>query len=269
MQRSRLMSFQLRFVAILILSVLTIPAHADGVSGSAGGANSTSADSQLETCAEPLGTLAVHEDQQSTWWHSYYRRYPTLGSTTPLLRLMVQQSNCFVVVERGKAMKEVMGERQLEAAGETREGSNFGKGQMVAADYTISPEIQVSEETGGAKGKLFGKLGGAGDLLDSVAGKLKRDEASTTLLLIDNRSSVQIAAAQGTSKKFSFGAGFGIFNKGGSGGSASAFTKTPEGKVIAAAFANSYNNMVKALRNYKVQNVEGGLGKGGKLGVGE
>jgi curli biogenesis system outer membrane secretion channel CsgG len=181
---------------------------------------------------------------------------------------MVQQSNCFVVVERSKAMKEVMGERKLEAAGETREGSNFGKGQMVAADFTMSPEIQVSEETGGAKGKLFGKLGGAGDLLDSVAGKLKRDEASTTLLLIDNRSSVQIAAAQGTAKKFSFGAGLGIFGSQG-GGIASAFTKTPEGKVIAAAFANSYNNLVQALRNYKVQNVEGGLGKGGKLGVGE
>ncbi|MFK7815505.1 MAG: CsgG/HfaB family protein [Gammaproteobacteria bacterium] len=268
MRMFRHKSFLLGSFFLSIIAISIMPAHADGVSGSAGGANSTGADSQLETCAEPLGTLAVHEDQRSDWWHRYYRRYPTLGSTTPLLRLMVQQSNCFVVVERGKAMKEVMGERELEAAGETREGSNFGKGQMVAADFTMSPEIQVSEETGGAKGKLWGKLGGAGDILDSVAGKLKRDEASTTLLLIDNRSSVQIAAAQGTAKKFSFGVGLGIFGSQG-GGAASAFTKTPEGKVIAAAFANSYNNMVKALRNYKVQNVDGGLGKGGKLGVGE
>ena len=52
-------------------------------------------------------------------------------------------------------------------------------------------------------------------------------------------------------------------------GAAGAFTKTPEGKVIAAAFANSYNNMVRSLRNYKAQTVEGGLGKGGKLVVGE
>ncbi len=200
MHMSRSGLFLLNGFIFSMLVIFALPAYADGVSGSAGGANTSGADSQLESCAEPLGTLAVHEDQHSTWWHSYYRRYPTLGSTTPLLRLMVQQSNCFVVVERGKAMKEVMGERELEAAGETREGSNFGKGQMVAADYTMSPEIQVSEETGKAKGKLFGKLGGAGDLLDSVARKLKRNEASTTLLLIDNRSSVQIAAAQGTSK---------------------------------------------------------------------
>lgn len=267
MQMSRFKSFQMGFLGFLVLSLFT-PVHADGVSGSAGGANSSGADSQLESCSEPLGTLAVHEDQNSTWWHSYYRRYPTLGSTTPILRLMAQQSNCFVVVERGKAMKEVMGERELETAGETREGSNFGKGQMVAADYTMSPEIQVSEETGGAAGGLLGKLGGAGSAIGGVIGKIKRDEASTTLLLIDNRSSVQIAAAQGTSKKFSFGAGAGIFGSSAA-GAAGAFTKTPEGKTIAAAFANSFNNMVIALRDYKAQTVEGGLGKGGKLEVGE
>jgi hypothetical protein len=45
------------------------------------------------------------------------------------------------------------------------------------------------------------------------------------------------------------------------------FTDTPEGKVITAAFADSYNQMVKALRNYKAQKVKGGLGKGGKLKV--
>jgi hypothetical protein len=45
--------------------------------------------------------------------------------------------------------------------------------------------------------------------------------------------------------------------------------KPPEGKTIAAAFADLYNNMVRALRNYKAQNVEGGLGEGGKLKIGE
>ena len=80
------------FLLISAMSISTV--FADGVSGSAAGGSTSGVDSQLESCAEPLGTLAVHEDQHSTWWHSYYRRYPTLGSTTPLLRLMVQQSNC-------------------------------------------------------------------------------------------------------------------------------------------------------------------------------
>ena len=38
-------------------------------------------------------------------------------------------------------------------------------------------------------------------------------------------------------------------------------TLTPEGKVISAAFMDSYNNMVKSLKNYKSQRVTGGLGR--------
>lgn len=257
-----------KFSLLLAVLIISMPAFADGVSGSAAGGSTQGADSQLETCSETLGTLAVHEDQNEPWWHTYYRRYPTLGSTVPLLRLMIQQSNCFVVVERGKALKNVMGERQLEASGETREGSNFGKGQMVAADFTMSPSIQLSENTGGLAGSVGGLFGEKGKLLGKLAGGLKKNEASTTLLLIDNRSSVQVSAANGNAKNFDFGAGLGIFGSRGA-GAANGYTKTPEGKTIAAAFADSYNHMVRALRNYKAQNVEGGLGKGGRLKIGE
>ena len=253
---------------VIFLSSLSSIALASGVSGSAAGGSSQGSDTQLESCSQTLGTLAVHEDHNEPWWHNYYRRYPTLGSTVPLLRLMIQQSNCFVVVERGKAMKNMMGERQLEAAGEMREGSSFGKGQMVAADYTMSPSIQFSENTGGLAGKAAGLFGSKAKILGDLAGGLKKNEASTTLLLIDNRSGVQVSAAIGSAEKFDYSAGVGIFGSRG-GGSADGYTRTPEGKVIAAAFADSYNNMVKALRNYKAQTVEGGLGKGGKLGIGE
>jgi hypothetical protein len=44
-------------------------------------------------------------------------------------------------------------------------------------------------------------------------------------------------------------------------------TKTPEGKVIASSFADAYNNLVRAAKNYKAQEVRGGLGAGGRLGV--
>ena len=118
---------------------------------------------------------------------------------------MIQQSNCFVVVERGKAMSNVMEERDLEAAGETREGSNFGKGQMVSADYTMSPSIQISENTGGEAGAIGGLLGNKGRILGGIAAKLKKNDASTTLLLIDNRSSVQVSAAQGNASNFDYG----------------------------------------------------------------
>ena len=47
---------------------------------------------------------------------------------------MIQQSNCFIVVERGRAFANMQGERALMAQGQTRAGSNMGGGQIVAAD---------------------------------------------------------------------------------------------------------------------------------------
>jgi curli biogenesis system outer membrane secretion channel CsgG len=211
----------------------------------------------------------MFEDKTLSWWHTYSARYPKLGSTIPVLRMMVQQSNCFVVVERGRAMNNMMQERALEQSGEMRSGSNFGKGQMVAADYTMNPSIQFAEKgTGGVGGTIGGLFGSAGRTIGGLAGGLKSNEAATTLLLIDNRSGVQIASSVGSAKNFDFDLFGGLFGTR-AGGSLGGFGDTPEGKVITAAFADSYNQMVKSLRNYKAQTVEGGLGKGGKLKVGE
>ena len=78
----------------------------------------------------------VVEDQNASWFQEL-RNYK-LGSTVPVIRMMIQQSNCFVVVERGGALQSINTERALQQSGEMRGGSNFGKGQMVAADYTMT-----------------------------------------------------------------------------------------------------------------------------------
>lgn len=254
--------------SIAALVTLSLPtSNSLAQSGSAGGANSNEANPKLEYCEEPLGTVGVDEDQRSTWWRSYYGRYPSLGSTVPVLRLMIQQSNCFVVVERGRSLNNVMAERRLEDSGELRSGSNFQKGQMVSADFTMSPSIQFSENTGGLGAAVGGFIKKKAPLLGGAVGKLKRKQAATTLLLVDNRSSVQIAASVGQAKRYNFGVGLAGFTRS-AGTALGGYTQTPEGKIIVAAFADSYNNMVKALRNYKAQEIDGGLGKGGKLKVG-
>jgi curli biogenesis system outer membrane secretion channel CsgG len=226
------------------------------------------AQNQLEHCNETLGTLAVIEDRNATWY--YHMQQYKVQSTVPLLRMLVQQSNCFVVVERGQAMNSMKQERSLDSSGETRQGSNFGKGQMVAADYALNPTIDFSaRDTGGISGALGGltsKLGSVGQVVGGVAGNLKFREASTMLTLVDNRSGVQLAAAQGSSSKTDFGAWGGVFGGGGA-AAGGGYTNTPEGKVIASAFADAYNNLVKAAKNYKAQEVRGGLGTGGRLGV--
>lgn len=231
------------------------------VAGSAAGSSSEGSDSRLEKCGQTLGTVSLDEDTSASWYHDLRRNQ--LGSTLPVLRLMIQQSNCFVIVERGRALGSVMRERELDASGEMRQGSNFQKGQMVAADYTMSPSVFFAGRTSGVNaGLLTGKLG----VLGAVAGNVKRNEAATTLLLIDNRSGVQIAAAEGTAGNFDFGF-FGAHFLSGLAGGGGGYASTPQGKVVVAAFADSYNQMVRSLRVYKAQTVQGGLGAGGRLGV--
>ncbi|HEX2933580.1 MAG TPA: CsgG/HfaB family protein [Candidatus Binatia bacterium] len=235
------------------------------VTGSAGGGNAQGAMAQLERCDQSLGTLAVLEDQNSPWYHRLTNEYK-LPSTVPLIRLLVQQSNCFVVVERGRGFAQLQNERALQQTGELRQGSNFGQGQIVAADYGMTPMITFSQGDTSGVGSALRVLPGYAGVLGSLAGGIKTREASTTLTLVDNRSGVQLAAAEGSAAATDFNAWGGVFGSGG-GGSLGGYTNTPEGKVLAGAFADAYNRLVTAVKNYKAQEVKGGLGTGGTLGV--
>jgi len=257
----------LAVAAMLPGCLATAPSMGGGnttVTGAAGGGTAAGNKSSLERCDESLGTLAMEEDVNAPWY-AQLRGYQ-LGSTIPVLRLMIQQSNCFVIVERGAGLAAMQRERQLIRGDEGRAGSNMGGGQMVAADYLMRPSIQFSGKTGGGGGGLAGLLPGALGTIGAVAGSVGVNEASTTLLLVDIRSGVQISAAEGSGKNFDFGF-FGSAFTGGLAGAGGGYSNTPRGKVVVAAFADSYNQMVKALRNYKAQTVRGGLGTGGRLGV--
>ena len=237
--------------------------------GAAGGASASGENTQLEKCASPLGTVSLVENEYAGWYTILRNEY-RLPPTANLLRLLIQQSNCFVVVERGAAgMRAMNRERELMGSGQMRGGSNFGGGQMVASDYGMSPEIIFSEgNTGGIGGALGGLIGGrGGGLLGAVAAGTKTREASTMLTLVDNRSGVQVAASEGSASKTDFG-GMGALFGGVAGGGLGGYQNTPQGKVITAAFMDAYNQMVRAVRNYRAQRVQGqGLGGGGRLGV--
>ena len=235
--------------------------------GSAGGATATGANSKLESCSTTLGTIRLDEQTSAGWYATYISRYGT-GSTLPVLRLLIQQSNCFIIVDRGRGLAAGNAERDLMRGAEGRAGSNVGTGQIAAADFTLIPEVIVSDR-GGSKGGLSGignLLGGKAALLGAVAGNFSSNEAGTVLTLIDNRSSVQLAAAEGYATNTDFGGMAQLFGSSGS-GAASAFTSTPQGKVLMASFADAYNKMVQSVRAYKAQTVKGGLGTGGTLGV--
>lgn len=236
------------------------------VSGSAGGSTSVDANSTLERCAEPFGTLAVDDGRQATWWGPFTAA-TQVTTIEPLLRLAVQQSNCFVITSIGNSRlnARLTGiTEQQRNSGEFRAGSNQQKGQRVAADYFLEPSIIINNSSvgsvAGAVGGLFGSVGSA------IGAGLNAKNSVVTLTLFDIRSQLQIGAAEGSSTATDFGAAAAAFGVRG-GGALGGFSQTPEGKATVAAFTDAYNNLVRALRNYEAQNVRGGLGTGGTLKV--
>ena len=202
------------------------------------------ADSNVEKCSRKLGVMAVAEPHGGWGYLSAYQ----LGSPEQLLRMMVQQSGCFDVVERGIAMQNIQQERSLAEGGELRGESNVGKGQMQAADFVMTPAVQIAaNNTGGVGGALAGgllnKFG-----LGGVAGGLKFKEASTSLVIADVRSSLQVASAEGKASKTDFDIG-GWGWTGAAFGAANGYTNTPEGKVIAASLLDNWNHIVVAIRD--------------------
>jgi curli biogenesis system outer membrane secretion channel CsgG len=213
----------------------------------AAGTSGSKGDNGLSHCDKPMGAVAVVEPQDYVMQSlSGYG----LQSPTQLIRLLIQQSNCFIVVERGIGMQNMMQERDLSGGGKMRAGSNMGGGQMVSADFILTPAVAFSQNNaGGMAGSLGGLLGGKAAILGAVAGGVKFKEAQTSMLIADARSGIQVAAAEGSSKKADLN--LGIFGGGGGGsgfGSAGGYANTAEGKVIAASFLNNYNQIVDVVR---------------------
>lgn len=243
------------------------------VTGAAAGGTSVGARDSLERCAEPLGTLAVDDGRDQVWWGAFVRE-TQVTTIEPMVRLVVQQSNCFLITAAGNQRLDsrLQGITAQQRGGDYRPGSNQQRGQRIAADYYLEPAILFAgSNTGGLAGGLGGVGGGWGGLAAGVVGAaMTTRSTSVTMSMFDIRSGAQIAASEGSSTSTDLGAtlaGLGVGTGGGGFGGLSAYSRTPQGRATVAAFVDSYNKMVVALRAYKVQEIRGGAGTGGRLGV--
>ncbi len=210
--------------------------------GSGGSNGDGTAGTQLTRCAQPIGTAALIEpDQQNL----ILLNQAQLPSPLPVVQLLMAQSNCFRVVERGAAIAAIEAEQR-------RSGKQV---RLEAADYMIKPNILFSNPNAGGYGGLAG-IGGifgpVGLLAGMVAGSIRIQEAQTTLALIDVGSGVQRAMAEGSAKVQDFGgaAGLGGFGSsiGGLGG-IGGYGNTAEGKLIVAALIDAHNKLVDIVGN--------------------
>jgi hypothetical protein len=206
---------------------------------------------QIPTCDKKIGTLSVKEPPNN-WWAEYH-----LDSPEALIKVMVSQSKCFTLVDRGKGLEAAQAERSLASSGDLRGGSNVGKGQMKAADYVLVPDIaNRNRNSGGTNigGAIAGLIpGGIGAALGGVS--LKSKTADVVLTLTDVRSTEQVALEQGHAKKTDLGwtgggAGFmGAFVAGG----ASSYANTEIGQVVMQAYLDAFTKMVSDIKQISPQ----------------
>ena len=200
-------------------------------------------EAEIPVCEKKYGTIAVVEPE-TKWWAAY-----NLGSPETVIKVFVNQSKCFTLVDRGKGMAAAQAERALASSGELRGRSNVGKGQVKAADYVMVPDLVSSNKNSGgnAIGGLLGGLigGGAGAVLGGI--NLKKKSADVVLTVTDVRSSEQVAMIEGHSTKtdLGWGAGGGVFGGGALvAGGASGYSDTEIGKVITLAYLEAYIKLV-------------------------
>ena len=211
----------------------------------------TNATQQIPQCARPIGVLAIVEPEEQ-WW-----RQLNLGSPEAIIKVFVQNSHCFTIVNRGRSMASRAMERAMADQGELQKGSNLGKGQVKAADYFLEPNIVTANNNSGgggigaAAGALGGLFGGAGRVIGGIAGgiNVKKGEANVTLSVVNARTTEEyVVEGYARKKDISWGAGGGAGWWGGfAAAGASGYQNTEIGQVIVLAYLDAYTKLVGQL----------------------
>jgi hypothetical protein len=203
-------------------------------------------EAEIPVCNHKIGTMAVHEPENH-WWEGL-----GLASPEAVIKVLVMKSQCFTLLDRGKGFEAAQQERALASGGDLRQGANVGKGQIIAADYVLVPDL-VSKNSnasntnvGGLLGGLVG--GGAGAIISGI--NISKKTADVVLTLTDVRSTAQVAMTEGHSSKsdvgFGVAGGWGGWGGGGALG-VSSYTNTEIGQVVILAYIDAYTQMVNQL----------------------
>jgi curli biogenesis system outer membrane secretion channel CsgG len=245
------------FLAGAALALISTQASAGILGGSqakpsSGRNEQTAGQAQIPQCSHKIGTLAIVPPDKE-WWHEY-----NLGSPEAIIKVIVAQSGCFTMVNRGSAMQSRAMERALAEQGELQKGSRMGPGQVKSADYFLQPDIVTANQNSGgssigaAAGGILGHFGGWGSTVGAVAGgiNVKKGEANVTLSLVNARTTEEEALTEGYFRKrdlsFAVGGGggwWGGFAAAGGGG----YENTEIGQIIVLAYLDAYPKLVAQL----------------------
>lgn len=204
---------------------------------------------ELKKCSKPLGVAALVEPESSKNPYAVLTQH-NLPSPIPMIKLMMAKSNCFQVVDRGAASKALEKERALASAGELSNNENTTSGNMVGADWIITPSIIFSDGNAGGTnlalgGLAAGFLGPIGALVGNV--NISDKEAQTLLTAVNVKTGLQEAVAEGRAKKTDVGFGAGGLSSSGFGVGGGSYGSTDMGKIVATAFLDAHNKLVEQM----------------------
>jgi hypothetical protein len=195
-------------------------------------------------CTRKLGTVSITNGDDPRGWNQY-----NLAPPEKLLKVLVQRSGCFNLVDRGAGLNAAATERDIGAGLGHQRGSNVGQGQIKAADYVIVAEVQASNSNsagGGLAGVAGGLIGGrVGGIVGGI--KTRKLEANTVLSLTNVRTTETVSVQDGYAVKndVSFGAGGGLGGWGGFGGVVGGgYEDTDIGRIVTLSFIQAYTKMV-------------------------
>ena len=208
---------------------------------------------EIPRCTQNLGSITIADGQADIF------RELQLSPPQSLLRVVIQRSGCFTLVDRGAGMSVAQRERELAGQGDLQRGSNVGGGQVRAADYVLVGEVASQNSNSGGNalaGIAGGLLGGtAGALIGGI--RTRRSEANVVLSLTDVRTSETALVTEGYASKNDVGwsLGGGAAGSTGFGGAVGGgYENTEIGRIVSQAFITAYADMVTQM---------GGLGEAG------
>lgn len=210
---------------------------------------------QLEKCTKPLGTLIVN-DGRNTDWFKYFNSSTKVTTFESLIRLAVQQSNCFIIRSVGNNRTDRRISRitnMLNNSGECRAGYEY-RHRRVFADYYLETKVIIDSSDGLLLNGILGEFGVMGQIIGGIR---EINPSEVTLTLSDLRLVRKITISEGGSTSNNYDTAIDRLlgdriprNLGG-------FETTASGRATIAAFLVAYNDMVRSLKNYKVQEENG------------
>jgi curli biogenesis system outer membrane secretion channel CsgG len=198
-------------------------------------------------CTRKLGTLSIIDGDDPSGWTQNQ-----LAPPAKLLRVLVQRSGCFNLVDRGSGLSAASRERDIGGGLGLQRGSNVGRGQIKAADYVLVAEVQAADRNSGGSAIGAGLGGLVNRRFGGIIGGIgsRKLEANTVLSLTNVRTTETIAVEDGYAAKndITFGGGGGVGLLGGAVGAVGGgYESTDIGRIVTLAFIQGYTKMVTSL----------------------